>query len=110
VAIIGINTSLTVTFSICLILGIANGYVTIIFITWLQARTPEALLGRVMSVMIFFVIGLNPVSMALSGFFSDISVRATFVVAGILMTVIVLFAYFSESMREIGAEMVGKQE
>ena len=109
VAILGFNSSVAIAAVICLLMGLANGYVTIIFITWLQARTPEIMLGRVMSVMIFFVIGLNPISMTLSGFFSNINITYTFIIAGILMTVIVLFAYFSESMRELGDDMVNSK-
>ena len=104
--ILGFNSSVIIAALICLTMGIANGYVTIIFITWLQARTPEALLGRVMSVMIFFVIGLNPISMAVSGLFNKIDTGYTFIVSGILMTVIVLLAYFSKSIRDLSEEML----
>ena len=110
VALLGLNSSVIIAAIICLILGIANGYVTIIFITWLQARTPPELLGRVMSVMIFFVIGLNPVSMALSGFFSNINISMTFFISGVLMTIIVLLAYFSESVRELGEDMISNNQ
>ena len=105
-AIIGVSSSVIVISILCLVMGIANGYVTIIFITWLQKRTPKKYLGRVMSVMIFFVIGLNPISMAVSGFLSNFNLTYTFVISGVLMTTIVLLAYFSKSVSELGEEMV----
>ncbi|HIP72199.1 MAG TPA: MFS transporter, partial [Anaerolineae bacterium] len=42
-----------------LVNGIADGYVVIMFITWLQLRTPEAMLGRMMSLLMFASAGLE---------------------------------------------------
>jgi hypothetical protein len=42
-----------VDFSLLLLLGIGNGYFTIIIFTWMQTRTPKEMLGRMMSILMF---------------------------------------------------------
>ena len=37
------------------------------FTTWLQARTPQKVMGRVMSLLMIASIGLSPISNAVSG-------------------------------------------
>lgn len=43
------------------------GFVNVQFTTWLQMRVERAMLGRVMSVLMFSAVGLVPVSYAISG-------------------------------------------
>jgi len=99
VMLLGVSSSLLFSFAVALGMGIANGYVTILFITWLQSRTPKNMLGRLMSLLMFAAVGLNPISMALSGFFMKFDPTATFVAAGAIMTVIVLLAGFNSEAR-----------
>ncbi len=74
------------------LLGLGNGYVAIILFTWMQTRTPKAMLGRVMSILIFANTGLAPVSQALAGAFSKWSLDAMFVTAGALVVVMTAWA------------------
>ena len=48
-------------------MGFAAGYLAVSFFTWVQARTPQRLMGRMMSLIIFASVGLVPVSQALVG-------------------------------------------
>lgn len=75
---LGMVFSTWVDFAILFVLGIANGYIAILVITWIQQRTPKELLGRVMSLMLFFNVGLVPVSQAVAGAVSKWSVTALF--------------------------------
>ncbi|MGF1504797.1 MAG: MFS transporter [Anaerolineae bacterium] len=75
-----------------LLMGVANSYVTITFITWLQLRVPEAAMGRVMSLMMFFSVGLLPISNTLSGIVADLNLTLLFVGFGLTMAVLVLVA------------------
>lgn len=93
----GISTALlglaTTTLTAALIgagMGAANGYVVIVFITWLQSATPEAMLGRMMGLFLFSTVGLAPVAHALMGAVVGWNLTASFAGAGLLMTVIVL--------------------
>jgi MFS family permease len=101
VALLGLTSSISFAVVIGLSMGMANGYVTIVFITWLQSRTPLSMLGRLMSLLMFAAIGLNPISMSLSGFFMQLDPTATFVGAGVLMTAIVLLAALNPEVRKM---------
>ena len=46
-----------------LVIGIMGGYANILFTAWLQGRTPQAMMGRVMSLLMVASIGLSPFPM-----------------------------------------------
>lgn len=78
-----------VDFGLMLLLGLGNGYVTIILFTWVQTRTPKAMLGRIMSLLMLSSAGLVPVSQAISGAVGAWNLTVLFVAAGgliVLMT------------------------
>lgn len=66
-----------------LVLGV--GIVNVQFTTWIQMRVERAILGRVMSVLMFSAVGLIPVSYAISGFVAQWNLPALFVAAGVLL-------------------------
>ena len=84
--------------------GVALGYTNLLSITWIQRRIPQALRGRVMSLLITGSVGLVPVSMFVSGFAVQLNVDATLLVAGIGMAVVALAAVSSAAVRNIGLE------
>ena len=57
---LGLTVALAPAAVAALIMGLAEGYVMIQWITWMQIRTPAHMLGRVMSVLMFSVVGLAP--------------------------------------------------
>ena len=73
-------------------MGVTNGYVVILFISWLQRNNPPAMLGRMMSLLMFAEAGLLPVSMAITGAVIKLNATSLFVIAGGLMVVIVLLS------------------
>lgn len=103
---LGLSASTPLAATVGLGMGAANGYVVIQFMTWFQARTPARMLGRMMSLLMFAVVGLMPVSTAVAGALADLNATALFVVAGCLLTAIVLAAAASPSVREMTAEPV----
>jgi MFS family permease len=84
-----------------LIMGMALGFVIIQFTSWIQIYAPKALLGRVMSLMIFSSVGLIPISQALSGALIKISIPGLFLGAGIIMTVVVGWAAVQPGIRNM---------
>ena len=60
-------TSVWVGFALLTVLGVANGYVAVVFMTLLQRITPAAMLGRLMSLVMLAMLGVTPISTALSG-------------------------------------------
>ena len=100
-ALLGLSASIPFAVAVGLAMGVANGYVVILFITWLQSRAHPSMLGRLMSLLMFAAMGLNPISMALCGFFVGLNPTATFVGAGVLMTGIVLLAALNPQVRKM---------
>jgi MFS family permease len=84
--------------------GVALGFTNLLSITWIQRRIPQALMGRVMSLLITGSVGLVPVSMFLSGFAVQLNVDVTLLGAGIGMAVVALLAVSSSAVRNIGLE------
>ncbi len=87
-----------------LVNGIADGYVVIMFITWLQIRTPKAMLGRTMSLLMFASVGLAPVATAVTGALLDLNLTTVFLGAGILLLGIVLLALSNPTVRAMSAQ------
>ncbi|HSL45743.1 MAG TPA: MFS transporter [Anaerolineales bacterium] len=92
-------------FILLLLLGIGNGYIGIILITWMQTRAPKEMLGRIMSLLMFSSTGLIPVSQAISGAVSKWSLDMLLITAGTMallvtfwMTLQPSFKAFSESL------------
>ena len=61
------------------ITGVFEAFLYVHFTTWLQRITPEALLGRVMSILMLMSMGLLPIADAIMGFAIDWSLEATMI-------------------------------
>jgi MFS family permease len=85
---IGFIQSTWVDFALMVLLGLGNGYVTIILFTSMQNRTPKTMMGRIMSLLTLSSIGLVPVSQALSGTIIAVNLTLLFVLAGVLIVVV----------------------
>lgn len=64
------------------ILGVLNGYLSILLITGLQRSTPKEMLGRLMSMVLLANLGLVPLSQAISGAMLRFDIPVLFLVAG----------------------------
>jgi len=102
---LGFIRSTWVDFALMLLLGLGNGYISIIIFTWMQTRTPRDMLGRMMSIFMLSNVGLVPVSQAISGVVSKWNLTFLFIGAGVLVFLVVLWVgrrpeltAFSESM------------
>lgn len=111
-ALLGIETILLPLFNvtlivavIALVMGITTGYVHIGFMTWLQKRTPQDMMGRIMSLIMFASFGVAPVSSAVAGVIIESNLTALFIGAGVLLTIITLAATTAKSVREMGLEV-----
>jgi hypothetical protein len=110
VALMPLVASTPVVAAIMLLIGITNGYVNIFFFTWLQKRIPQALMGRVMSLLMFSSIGLAPVSNALAGAILQINLNVLFIGGGVLMAALSLLSIALPAVQQMGSEpVVGNQ-
>lgn len=82
---LGFIRSTEADFVIMILLGLGNGYLIIIALTWIQARTPKEILGRTMSLLMLSTTGLSPVSQAISGAAIKGDIVVLFAVAGALL-------------------------
>ena len=70
------------------VMGLAIGYVNIVAISWLQARVPSEMVGRVMSLAMLMSFGITPLSLGLAGALLDVNATALFLGSGILVLLV----------------------
>lgn len=85
-------TSTWLAVALMAVLGIGNGYIAVIVISSLQRMTPEAMLGRVMGLLVLAMVGLVPVSQAVAGLVIRFGAAALFVPAGAALAAVGIFA------------------
>jgi MFS family permease len=84
--------------------GTALGVGNLLSLTWVQARIPSELRGRVMSLLLTGSVGLVPVSMFVAGAAVQVNVDATMLVAGCGMAFLALAALLLPAVRNLGLE------
>jgi hypothetical protein len=82
---------------IILLMGIGGGIVGVLALTWLQQETAIAMQGRMMSLVMFAAVALDPFSQAISGVLLDISLTGLFLAAGITMLATALVSLLSQT-------------
>ncbi len=106
----GFIRSTWVDFALMLTLGVGNGYIGITLFTWMQLRTPKAMLGRMMSMMMLSNIGLVPISQAISGAVSKWSLTILFTGAGILVLLVTFLAALQPGLRTFSNSLTAGKE
>jgi MFS family permease len=84
-AVLGLVQSLPATAIALLVMGTAAGAFNVLLLTWLQERTPPALLGRLMSFAELAEVITTPLSYLLAGLLLDLSVTGLFVGAAAVL-------------------------
>ena len=83
-------------------IGVLGGFMQVSVFTWLQRRTPPALMGRVMSMFMFIFLGLAPLSGAVTGWIlRSITLTQLFVGSGGLLVCIALLALVASPVRQV---------
>ena len=94
------NTALAA--GVMLLIGLGSGYQMITFFTALQRRVPRHLLGRLMSLVLLFNVGLSPISQALAGLAIKWSLAGLFGITGAFFFVLVVWACFQPEYQMVG--------
>jgi len=81
------------------VLGVGQGYVGVLLVTWIQIRTDSNILGRVMSILAFGQFGVAPLALVAAGFLAQRSVTLLFVTAGLVMGAAALGSLASRPLR-----------
>lgn len=82
-------------------IGMGSGFINVILIAWLQARTEANMLGRVMSMVMLASLGLAPISYVLAGALVDLHAALVFAVAGAIVLTAMLLSAANQTVRDI---------
>src|SRR5699024_4682458 len=97
---VGLVRSAAMMFPLALVVGTAISIMTILIYTLLQTTVPSNSRGRVFGIVTTVFEGLNPVSMAVSGFVAEIvGVRPTIVGAFTCAAIIMVIAVLNHNFR-----------
>jgi MFS family permease len=83
------------------VMGVGIGVVNVALIAWFQRLTRPDMLGRVMSLILFASVGLQPVSLALAGWLVDVNPTLMFAGAGTLVLLASLYLAVNRTVRAI---------
>ncbi len=83
------------------VMSLAAAFLNVQLIAWFQQRVERALLGRVMSVLMFSSMGLLPISLAVAGIAIKASLAGMFLVAGAMVLMVTGLAALHRPVREI---------
>jgi MFS family permease len=81
--------------------GVSGGVCSLHIMAWIMQRVDVAFRGRVSSVLMLTSWGMDPISMALSGYLATWSIAALFVVPGTCLVAVAAGATLLRSVREI---------
>jgi hypothetical protein len=101
-ALIGAVQSTGAAAAAAFIVGLAEGYLAVEFITWLQLRTSRDQLGRMMSILLFVSVGQAPISNVIAGALLGLSAPLVMMGAGGLIVLVAVVAAFSPSVWRLG--------
>jgi MFS family permease len=69
-----------------LVIGVFGGFLQVAIFSWIQQRVPRPMLGRIMSIFMFFFMGLAPMAAAIAGaLLKYVSLTSLFVGAGAVL-------------------------
>ena len=95
--------------AVMLLIGVGSGYQMITFFTALQQRVPKQMLGRLMSLVLLFNVGLSPLSQAIAGLVIKWSLAGLFGLTGVLFLIMVIWASFKPEYRMVGEILAAAQ-
>ena len=85
------------------LVGILGGFVQVRFFSWLQQRTPEEQMGRVMSLFQLIVMGLAPISASAAGWILvRVDVSHLFMGCGVVLSLVAALSMFIPNIRNAG--------
>jgi len=81
--------------------GAADSFIWVHFTTWIQKLTPEKLLGRVMSIMMFMSVGLIPIASVIMGIAFEWNLEASLTAASVIIVVSCIVAALHPDSRRM---------
>lgn len=88
--------------ALLLLIGTLQGILQVAFVTWLQRRMSDELMGRTMSIVMFVFTGVAPIiAIGAGALLNVVPVGTLFVGAGFGMTAVALYCLTRPSMRRV---------
>ncbi|WP_299494552.1 MFS transporter [uncultured Shewanella sp.] len=104
---LSLNSQLYISFVLLFLIGLVTGYSQVILITWVQQQASPHMLGRLMSIVMFIVMGLAPLSSVISGYLLIyISTITLFSLAGVSLIITTLLVFISTQIATIDKDEV----
>lgn len=100
-AALGMLSQLWSLLPILFVMSASAGFLNVHLFAWFQQRVDRAMLGRVMSVLMFASLGLMPLSLAAAGVAVQWSLRGMFAGAGAMVVVVACIAGMQRPVRAI---------
>lgn len=72
------------------LMGVVVGSTWVAFVTWIQEKTPGSMRGRMMSIVAFAFLALDPLSYAVAGALLPLGFQLAMLIPGLLLAVIAL--------------------
>jgi MFS family permease len=85
-------------YGLIILMGLGGGFVGVIAVSWLQEQTGAAMQGRMMGLLTFTSVALDPFSQAISGFLMDINLTLMFAIAGATMLLTATVTSFNRAI------------
>jgi MFS family permease len=105
----GFITATWLDVGLMVLLGLGNGYMTIMLFTWVQTRTPRNMLGRMMSLLTLSSAGLVPISQAIAGSLGAWNLTLLFVLAGGLILGMTIWTACQPALVTLSHSLVASQ-
>ncbi|GAB2546931.1 hypothetical protein [Rhodanobacter koreensis] len=86
------------------LIGLAASYGGVLGLSWIQGRVPSSLIGRILGIVMFAVLGLAPLSMTAAGFVvAHYSLTLLLTVSGTAIGIVALLGLVTPAIRSFGA-------
>ena len=104
---LGLAPNPVIAFALLATMGMGVGFINVHVVSWLQARTPDEMRGRVMSTVMLGSVGLAPVSYAAAGAIVDFgAITWLFLAAGAIVLIASLIGIGSGVAQRMTSEPV----
>jgi MFS family permease len=106
---LGFITSTWIDFGLLLLIGLGNGFIAILLMTWMQTRTPREMLGRMMALLMLSSTGLMPISQAIAGALSKWNLTMLFAIPGMLVLLMTVWMTFHPDLKGFSESLTAAQ-
>lgn len=109
IGLLGVITSTWIDFGLLFLIGLGNGFIAVLLVTWMQTRTPRQMLGRIMALLMLSSTGLVPISQALAGVISKWNLTMLFAIPGTLVLLLSAWMAFQPALKDFSESLTAAQ-